>query len=239
MNKSKLLFLQILGIALTCGAGAASAADEVNPLANGILFKIHDVVPVKSSSGLVTGCDFGATFYNRTPNAISDAQINLMWEDEVISDTIDLEKREAKEALRSKRSNTARYNTSTYNTVGVSMPLRLPPLKSNQQVTLKSKINTDRCFLLMNEVDVKVVSCRIIDAKSKTGSVGNNAKACDDLFRFVSDKNPEYYTEFKEVSLEEENLREKDAFEKQKDELSSIYSDAANTLNSLASSLRD
>lgn len=238
MNKSRLLFLQILCLALTCGAGVAAAADEVDPLANGILFKIHDVVPVKSSSGLITSCDFGATFYNRTPNAISDAQINLMWEDDVIGDTIELEKREAKENLRTKRTTVSRYNTSSYNTVGVSMPLRLPPLKSNQQVTLKSKINTDRCFLLMNEVDVKVVSCRVISPSDKKTN-NTNTKACDNLFRFVSDKNPEYYTEFKEVSLEEENLREKDAFEKQRDELNSIYSDAAGTLNSLASSLRD
>lgn len=238
MNKSRLLFLQILSLAFTCGASVVVAADEADPLANGILFKIHDVVPVKSSSGLITSCDFGATFYNRTPNAISDAQINLMWEDDVIGDTIELEKREAKENLRTKRTTVSRYNTSSYNTVGVSMPLRLPPLKSNQQVTLKSKINTDRCFLLMNEVDVKVVSCRVISpSDKKTNNI--NTKACDNLFRFVSDKNPEYYTEFKEVSLEEENLREKDAFEKQRDELNSIYSDAAGTLNSLASSLRD
>ncbi len=239
MKKSRLLFFKVLSLGLILGSGVARAENELNPLANGILFKIHDVVPVKNSSGLITSCDFGATFYNRTADAISDAQINLTWEDEVIDDAINYERREAKEALRSKRTNVSRYNTSTYNTVGVSMPLRLPPLKSNQQVTLKSKINTDRCFLLMNDVDVKVVSCRIISSSDKKGVNSSNSKACEDLFRFVSDKNPEYYSEFKEISLEEENMREKNAFEKQKEELNAIYGDVANTLNTLASSLRD
>ena len=119
-----------------------------------------------------------------------------MWEDEAIDDVINMEKREEKENLRSRKTNVARYSTSDYTSPSLSMPLRLPTIKPGQQVTLKSKINTDRCFLLLNNVEVKVNKCRLKEAgtDNKKATINSNATSGTGMFLFVSDKNPEYYT---------------------------------------------
>ena len=244
MRKSQILFLQILSAAFLLNATPTFAqveGDEENSFEEGILFKIHNVVPVKNSSGLIASCDFSATFYNRTQKTISDTQLTLMWEDEAIDDVINMEKREEKENLRTRKTNVSRYSTSSFTSSSLSMPLRLPTIKPGQQVTLKSKINTDRCFLLLNNVEVKVNKCRLKEAGTdkKKATINSNSSACTGMFLFVSDKNPEYYSEFKEISVNAENIKEKDDFTKQREELENLYSITANSLNSLADSLKD
>ncbi len=226
-DKSK-LFLACLGVGMASYIGAAAAASDA------VLFKIHDIVPVKNADGNVTSCEVGATFYNRTASEISNAALNLVWADEVVADAINQEERNAKEAQRTGRRNLPRYNTATYNSRNINMSLRLPPLKPYQQVTLKSKVATDRCFLLLNDMEVNVTKCGTAASDSK-GSSKNN---CDNLFRFIGPKSPEYYSEFKAVSADEQAVQDQGIADKQKQEINNLYRDTITTANGIVDKMK-
>lgn len=211
-----------LSVASFLCVGAANAADDA------VLFKIHDIVPVKNADGVVTSCDLGATFYNRTANNISDISLTFVWLDEVIADEIVQEERVEKENKRANRRSSSRFSTASYNEKDVIFNLKLPPLKSYQQITLKSKVNTDRCFLLLNDMEINVNSCRIGDGKSD----------CKGLFNFISVKNPEYYTDFQIISPEEQKAKETSMQDQQKQELNATYDQALEAIREIGSSIQ-
>ena len=213
--------------------GFANAADNV------VLFKIHDVVPVKNADGLIVSCDFGATFYNRSPNEVNNTSLNLVWADEVVADAINQEERNNREAQRTNRRNTPRYGTATYNSNTVSLNLRLPPLKPNQQVSLKSKVATDRCFLLIEDMDININSCNVVPQNGDMTVVTNSPDMCQNLFRNVSPKSSEYYADFLPVSVEAHRAEE-DALVKEKyKEMEDVFSQATNAVDAINSSLSD
>lgn len=231
MTKANKLLLCALGYGLASFAGNASAAEDT------VLFKVHDIVPVKNADGNVVACDIGATFYNRTANEIKNASLNLVWTDEVVGEVINQEERNAKEAQRANRRNTPRYNTSSYSSKSIVLKLRLPPLKSYQQITLKSKVNTDRCFLLLNDMEVDVLNCGNSsgDKKAKTPAIAQNS--CDGLFTYISPASPEYYNDFQAVSVAEQILQENTVMQSKKEALNSAYQDALKQVDAINKTL--
>ena len=201
MKKSTNILMQILGIGVILVATNVNAAPgKDNEAMGAVLFKIHDIVPEKDANGKVLYCNVGATFFNRTKMDIANAAISLKWEDEVIGEAIDQEERAEKEYKRTNsRAQRSRYSTSNFTGKTISTSLKLPQLKVNQQVTLKTKVDTDRCFLLLNDMDITVNNCGTAGMSDKVSRQG-----CNNLFRYVSPKNAEYYMEFKEVTPEEQ-----------------------------------
>lgn len=232
MKKTSLTFIKCLSIGLVSFIGTAKAAD------NAILFKIHDIVPVKNENGNVVSCDLGATFYNRTGSAVSNAAINLVWEDDVVSEQIDQEEREDRENIRLSRRNISRFNTADYSDRSVSLSLKLPPIKPYQQVTLRSKVNTDRCFLLLKEMEVEVSNCGTAGNGAGAGAIGQNS-ACENLFRHVSTDSPEYYTEFQVITPEEQTVQELTELESKKVEIEKVYNETMDVINQLNTSMAD
>ncbi len=230
MIKNIKIFTGCLAIGLASFIGCANADDDV------ILFKIHDVVPVKNSDGLIVSCEFGATFYNRSNNEVNNTSLNLVWADEVVADAINQEERNNMEAQRSGRRNVPRYGTATYNSNTVSLDLRLPPLKAKQQISLKSKVASDRCFLLIEDMEINVNSCNIVRKDGGNASVMTK-EACQNLFRNVSPKSSEYYSDFLPVSLET-RISEEDALSTKKyKEMEDIFSQVVNVVNAIDESL--
>lgn len=204
MKKTAKVLMQIAGIGAFLSFGAAvpayseptGSSSDVNDV---VLFKIHDVFPEKDASGKVLYCNAGATFFNRTKADIANASLTLKWTDDVIGETIDQEDRAEREQRRSNsKAPKARYSTSDFTKKEVLLPIKLPPLKVNQQVSLKTKVDTDRCFLLLNDMDVSINNCGTAGVNDKSSRRG-----CDNMFRYVSPKMADYYTEFKEVSQDE------------------------------------
>ncbi len=229
MKSTKKVFVSCLALGMAAALNA-SAAD------NAVLFKVHDIVPVKNADGNIVSCDLGATFYNRTGNEIVNSAIDLIWHDEVVSDTIDQEARQAKEAQRLNRGRSiSRYNTATYNEKDLNLSLKLPPLKPYQQVTLKSKINTDRCFLLLGDVDVQVTNCGSSDEAS--ARQGKMSPGCENLFLYVSPQNPEYYSEFQAISPEEQKAQETSQMEQQRKDIDAAFNQANQELAKLTATL--
>lgn len=200
MNRQAKILMQILGISTVLVAAGAYAADDKNAAAGEVLFKIHDVVPEKDANGKVLYCNVGATFFNRTKMDIANASLTLKWSDDVIGEVIDQEERADKEQKRlNPKAERSRYSTSGFTSKTINTSLKLPPMKSNQQVSLKTKVDTNRCFLLLNDMDITVNNCGTASMNDKISRQG-----CGNLFRYVSPKMAEYYMEFKEISPEEQ-----------------------------------
>lgn len=109
--------------------------------------------------------------------------------------------------------------------------MRLPTLKPYQQITLKSKVVTDRCFLLLNDMELNVTKCGTSDEA--------NAKSCANLFRFVGPKSAEYYSEFQKVSVDQQVALHNDKTDKQKQEVNSLYKETINEINALSKQIKD
>ncbi len=216
----------VLALGLSFGLTNADAAPlNGNESSGGIIFKIHDVVPEKNVDGEVIYCNLGATFFNRTDATVNNLAISLIWKDDVIDETIAIENREEREAKRNNsKKPTPRYSTSSFTSKTVSVDLKLPPIKMNQQITLKTKVDTDRCFLLLNDMDIKTLNC---------GSLGgaSSKENCANSFQYVSPKQGEYYTEFKEISWDDQILREDEQVSKLQEDVENLYNEVEKALD--------
>ncbi len=194
-----------------------------------ILFKIHDVVPEKNADGKVLHCNIGATFFNRTNSDVSNMSITLRWEDEVVSDMIDMEEREDKEKRRTApRAARSRYSTASFNSKTIDLNVKLPPIKSMQQISMKTQVDTDRCFLLLNDMEVAVNNCGTLAMNGKAGK-----DECANIFQYVSPKMPEYYTEFKETSYDKQIVIEDEEMANIRKEVDKMFADASATIESI------
>ena len=207
MNKNIRILMQVAGISAALMSGVAYAqernADETESIGE-VLFKIHDVVPEKDADGKVLYCNIGATFFNRTKLNMNNVALTLSWTDDVVGEAIDQEERAEKEYKRTGSTEPrSRYSTAGFTSRKINAPLKLPPLKSMQQVSLRTKVDTDRCFLLLNDMDVVVNNCGTAALNNRVSQQG-----CNNLFRYISPKSAEYYVEFKEIDLEQQQAME-------------------------------
>lgn len=219
--------------------GLISSIDESQPA---VLFKIHDIKPIKNRDGKVVDCEFNATFYNRSNNNVDNATINIKWEDEAIEDVIADEKEAFLKKMQEENynENSGMYQNPVSETekitpASLTASIRIPPLKPYRQVSLKSKIASDRCFLMVNEASFKLDTCNV-SSPDKTGVTmqGAGNAACDSLFKFVTANDPEYYREFKKVSFNEEKKVKLNNRKKEQQDLTSIYDKAVSNLSKAA-----
>ena len=73
-----------------------SSIDESQPA---VLFKVHDIKPLKNRDGKITNCEFNITFFNRSNKNVDNATVNLTWKDEAIGHVIEDEKKLAKRQM--------------------------------------------------------------------------------------------------------------------------------------------
>ena len=223
-------FVKMLGVsAAVLMVNPALAAEKEDTGVGEILFKIHDVIPEKNADGKVLHCNIGATFFNRTNADVSNMSITLRWEDEVVSDMIDLEEREDKEKRRiAPRAARSRYSTASFNSKTIDLNVKLPPIKSMQQISMKTQVDTDRCFLLLNDMEVTVNNCGTLAVSGKTSK-----DQCANIFQYVSPKMPEYYTEFKETSYDKQIVIEDEEMANMRKEVDKMIADASATIESI------
>ena len=222
-----------LALGLTFVVVDVNAAPNSGKESNGeVIFKIHDVVPEKNPEGDVIYCNLGATFFNRTKTDIANVSISLSWNDDVIGEIIDIEDREEREKKKSKsKEPRSRYSTSSFTSSTVTVDFKLPPIKMNQQISLKTKVDTNRCFILLNDMDVLVNNCGTLSATS-------SKEACANYFQYISPKNGEYYTEFKEISWENQMAQEDKTVIKIQDDIDRIYEDTIRTIGGITAPVK-
>ncbi len=193
---------------------------------NGILFKIHDITPVKNRDGEVIACDFKTTIYNRSTHELKSALLNLVWQDTSIEKVISDEKiAEEKKNYGRSYSETERLTSNE-----ITSMVDVPSIASYQQITLDSRINTDRCFLLLEDVKFSLRKCSAVGFSSD--SYGDNLGGCSNLFEYVSPKDAQYYLNFKEITPEEQNSKEEAKKKEHKEEISSSFDATVSNMNS-------
>lgn len=215
MSKANKIILTCAGI-LTAGfISSARAADDA------VLFKIHDIAPVSNADGLTVACEFGATFYNRTGVNVSNVDMHLSWHDNALDNIkFDDDKDMGNNFSADKRDEE------------VAMDLKLPPLKAYQQISLKAKINTDKCFLLLGDMDMTITSCKKGDGETASGE-----DVCRDVFQYVSAQNPEYYTEFQAISLNEQKVQEASQKASEQQEINELFNKSIDSISNISANL--
>ena len=216
--------------------GLVSQIDENQPA---VLFKIHNIKPVKNNEGEITDCEFSATFYNRSKNNIDNALININWADDAINNVIENEKQAALKKIQEEHygEDTSMMplpisETEKTTPVMLTASVRIPPLKPYRQVSLRSKISSDRCFLMMNDATFKLSTCNASSSDRTGVAVATpGTTTCDNLFKFVSARDPEYYREFKKVAFNEEIKAKQSARKLEQQSLTEIYDNAVSDLN--------
>ena len=254
MKSYKQLLMSVACSALFMGNMNVMAADAEIPadefsskIASGenvVLFKIHDVKPIKNPDGIVKDCEFNLTLYNRSPKRVDKATIRLSWIDESISqvineedkkdiDEIVNEKEKGEEFLNENQPQARPIKTEDVASKTLVTTVVLPQIKPFRQVSLKSKIKSDRCFLMIENADFSFPDCQITEPESsssqgaslRVGSLDGvgGANECQSLFRFVSPKDPEYYREFQKVSFNEEAEKRQESRKKDNKEMKDAY----------------
>lgn len=230
----------VLGVADCAKAadGAANAkksdvaVEDAEVKENAILFKIHDIVPVKNSDDEVIGCDYNTTIYNRSNMTLQGATIDLTWQDDAITEVIDQEKKE--DAKQNKRSMGRARSTTERNTdKTISGLVEVPLIKPLKQVMVQSRINTDRCFLLIENPKVDIRNCSAETAQGRATSAGSRrgGGSCTELFQYVSPEDAQYYLEFKAVTVDQEAEEREAKKAKEKSEIDGLYQKGVATID--------
>ena len=213
MKTIKKCALIMLGVSfvLPCSLFAApnNATKEKEPTtrSDAVIFKIHNVNPI-SEEGVVTGCDFTITLYNRTAINFRNFTINLNWQDivseqfkfskyvEAVVPQEDMEK--FKDVIKEDTPDKPLTTTVTVNAFG-----------ADKQISLRSHVDSEKCYLLLNEATYNVAPCEIARSASVDEmGIDKDNKDCTGLFQLVDTNNPEYFGVFKRLSLTEEAQQE-------------------------------
>ena len=175
--------------------------NEATTRSDAVIFKVHDIAPI-SEDGIVTGCDFTVTLYNRTSINFRSFNINLEWTDNVdekfkfsryMESFIGEEEfAKQKDFIGEDAAAEALQTSITINAFG-----------SDKQISVRSHINTDKCYLMLSTASYNISPCNIV--RSVDNATDNNLdnKECTDLFQFVDTSNPEYFGQFKKISATE------------------------------------
>ncbi|MBO7556209.1 MAG: hypothetical protein J6T72_02285 [Alphaproteobacteria bacterium] len=234
MRINRVFFLMSAVLSMVAGVAVAQTSEADTSKKSAVLFKIHDIVPVKNSDGDVTSCEYNVTFYNRSSVSVGGAIMDLSWNDSVVSEIIEQEKQ--KDSVENDVNiNRARSVTERTTNKKLSTSIEVPAIAPSAQVVVTSTINTDRCFLLIEDVDYKVKNCRS-SAESATGG-RSKAGSCDALFMFVSPQDAQYYLEFKAVPVAEQRKSAESEFDKKKRRVNDNYRKTLGSLDGVNTTL--
>lgn len=179
------------------------AAAEPSTRADAVIFKVHDISPV-SDEGVVTGCDFTVTLYNRTAINFRTFTINMQWKDAVderfkfnryVESVLGAdEAAKQKDFLGEDSTDKPLQTAITVNAFG-----------ADKQISVRSHVNNEKCYLMLSKADFNVSPCDIARSIDTAGSFGVGAenKECTSLFQLVDTSNPEYFGQFKKISATE------------------------------------
>lgn len=189
-----------------------------------VFLKIHNVNPIKNTEGKTTACEFNTTIYNRSNTNISDISVDFTWSD----DTAKAQPVKTSSTLSNRRLASSNDNEPKADDNSIFSNISIPTLLAYRQKTIKQKINSDNCFLLMKDPSISVKGCRVESRRTSF--------TCQGLFHFVSAIDPQYYTEFKPISLDDQKAQEtaqKDADRKVIDDLFNQVETSINKVNAI------
>ena len=155
------------------------------------------------------------------------------WTDETVTALVKDEKK-----AEQKKSGRSYSKTENVTPPSVSTSIDVPQIEPFTQVTVRNRLQSDRCFLLIGDVKSSATNCSVIAAASKERvspvSTNNKGGNCDGLFKFVSPTDPEYYREFKPVSYEEDKALSENKRAQDRRDINTQYDAAVTEINKVS-----
>ena len=179
-------------------AAKKGSAAEATTRSDAVIFKIHDINPV-SEDGIVTGCDFTVTLYNRTSINFRSFTINMHWND-VVDERFKFD-RYVESILGAEELAKEKQLTSNE---AISKPLQtaltVNAFGADKQISIRSHVNNEKCYLMLSEASYVVSPCDIARSLDSVTNKDLDNKDCTHLFQMVNTSNPEYFGKFKKIS---------------------------------------
>lgn len=187
--------------------------------AGAILFRVENIEPVRNKDGFIDRCSFMVTVYNRMEKEVKEAVLELKWID-TISNKYDVQNGEVVVNDDEEASETE-----------ITKTVKLSSIMPHRQKSFTSEVATDKCFSLLDNVEYTVKSC-INEGESleMKDSKIIGAGSCTGNFNYINSKNPEYYSEFKDVP---DSVLEKQAEEEKRNELAKVNEKQNSILNQI------
>ncbi|MEE6207272.1 MAG: hypothetical protein VZR95_04380 [Alphaproteobacteria bacterium] len=184
-----------------------------------ILFRVENIEPVRNKDGFIDRCSFMVTVYNRMEKEVKEAVLELRWID-TISNKYDVRNGEVVVSDDEEASETE-----------ITKTVKLSSIMPHRQKSFTSEVATDKCFSLLDNVEYTVKSC-INEGESleMKDSKIIGAGSCTGNFNYINSKNPEYYSEFKDVP---DSVLEKQAEEEKRNELAKVNEKQNSILNQI------
>lgn len=194
-------------------------ADAETSKANAILFRIENIKPIADKDGLINKCTFMVTAFNRMDKSVREAKLKFNWQDNIA----------AKYTIENKE---IKVNTGKDAATNVSAEVTLNEIAPHSQKSFEGSVDTDKCFLLFDNLNYTVDSCATEDDKveMKNSKVVSKGNSCGDKFDYIDSKNPEYYSEFKDVP---ESVMAKQVEDEKVKEVAKISNDYRDSMNNL------
>ena len=233
--------MRIFNKMLLSGLGALTMAAALNPAyadeakkeeetsdVGAIIFRIENIQPVTNKDGIIDKCNFIVTAFNRMNKAVAEAKLKFSWEDN-ISGKFSLNGQDIK------------VNTGKDAKTVVSADVTMSDIASHAQKSFQVSVDTDKCFLLFDNLTYTVESCMNEGEKLqvKNSKVVSQGKGCAGNFDYIDSKNPEYYSEFKDVP---ESVIAQQAEKEKASEVAKIktdYDDAMRDLQNINATLAE
>ena len=182
-------------------------AEEATTRNDAVIFKVHEIEPVLKD-GVVIGCDFSVTLYNRTSINFRSFTIDMGWKD-AVDDRFNFEQYMKAYVNPKEMEEHKKFLSQEPQSKPLSTKITVNAFGADKQITLRSHINSDKCFLMLSDAEYKVSPCDIVRSIDNEATKNVNSKECTQLFQFVNTSNPEYFGEFKNMSATELAAQEK------------------------------
>ena len=152
------------------------------------MFRIENIEPIRNKDGLIDKCEFMVTAFNRTDEDLKQAELELSWKD-TISKRYNIQ--EGKVVTVEDEQEAESVATQT---------VYLEAIPAHKQKSFKSEVETDKCFSLFDSLEYVVKTCVTEGEKLEMkNSQLLDRGSCAGIFNYINSKNPEYYSEFKDV----------------------------------------
>lgn len=252
-NKIAILSLASLFMATSLANAEVKAPQEQNPQApkmektsdaGTVIFRIENIKPIKDKHGDVKQCSYVVTAYNRLNTMIKEANLDFEWQDNVtgqyiqrIEDSAKLSADEIAENISADGAEAANNAKPEPKKAPQFQPIvssvKLFNLAPHAQKSFSNTVDTDKCFLLFNNLNFQVKNC-IMEGKTVDDKDG-----CTNKFNYISSKNPEYYVEFGDVpeNIVQDQVEDEKNMEMEK--ISNTYNEIVSNLDKVDNTLKN
>lgn len=163
-----------------------------------VIFKVHEIEPVLKD-GVVVGCDFSVTLYNRTSINFRSFTIDMGWKD-VVDERFNFEQYIQPFVNPKEMEEHRKFLEKDASSAPVNAKITVNAFGTDKQMTIRSHLKSDKCYLMLSDAEYTVSPCDIVRSIDNQATRDVNGKECTKLFQFVNTSNPEYFGQFKNMS---------------------------------------